>query len=439
MGPVDEGHFAYIIFFWLGAGFLFPWNAFITAVDYFAFLYPEAHVDFAFGVAYMLPNLIVLVLLIAFGRHYTSKFRISLGFGLFFCLIILIPILDLITIKGGKGTQLSLVLTIGAVVASGAIDAVVQGSLFGYAAELPERYTQALVGGTSASGVIISCARIITKASLPNTNYGLRLSANIYFTVSAVFVGICIIGFQTLNTLPIIMYYKQPKCLDTLEAGSEAEGVSNVESPLVLSQNRDSLEGNGKDLNLLEKFFQSDVLTTEGRAMALHTDSQINYFAVLKKLSSHAFTLTFVYLVTLSIFPGFISEGVHSEYLADWYPVILMALFNVGDFVGKMTPVYWMINEVKYLVAGSLLRILFFPLYGLCIYGPSILRTEVPIILLTISLGYTNGLYTSWLMMTGPSRVSQAESEAAGVIMVLFLVLGLTLGSIAGWLWLLVL
>jgi hypothetical protein len=36
---------AYIIFFIMGAGFLFSWNSFITAADYFGSLYPDAHVE----------------------------------------------------------------------------------------------------------------------------------------------------------------------------------------------------------------------------------------------------------------------------------------------------------------------------------------------------------------------------------------------------------
>ncbi|WZZ68580.1 hypothetical protein YC2023_079950 [Brassica napus] len=37
----------------------------------------------------------------------------------------------------------------------------------------------------------------------------------------------------------------------------------------------------------------------------------------------------------LSIFPGYITEDVHSELLGDWYPVLVIAGFNVFDLVGK--------------------------------------------------------------------------------------------------------
>ncbi|CAG7908892.1 unnamed protein product [Brassica rapa] len=44
---------AYVIHFLLGAGSLIPWNALITAVDYFGYLYPDKHVEKTFTVAYM--------------------------------------------------------------------------------------------------------------------------------------------------------------------------------------------------------------------------------------------------------------------------------------------------------------------------------------------------------------------------------------------------
>jgi equilibrative nucleoside transporter 1/2/3 len=45
-------------------------------------------------------------------------------------------------------------VTVGALALSGMADALVQGGLIGAAGELPERYMQAVVAGTAASGTI---------------------------------------------------------------------------------------------------------------------------------------------------------------------------------------------------------------------------------------------------------------------------------------------
>ncbi|PNX99401.1 equilibrative nucleotide transporter 1-like protein [Trifolium pratense] len=100
--PQDKYHLAYITYFILGFGYLLPWNAFITAVDYFSYLYPQASVDRIFA-----------------GR---------VGF------------------YGG------FYVTVGSVGLSGVADALVQGSIVGSAGELPERYMQAVIAGTAASG-----------------------------------------------------------------------------------------------------------------------------------------------------------------------------------------------------------------------------------------------------------------------------------------------
>ena len=65
--PRDERDVAYWSCFALGAGLLFPWNAYISAVDYFASLYPREHVDRAFGVLYFTPNLASLCAVLRFG------------------------------------------------------------------------------------------------------------------------------------------------------------------------------------------------------------------------------------------------------------------------------------------------------------------------------------------------------------------------------------
>ncbi|KAG2494103.1 hypothetical protein HYH03_007742 [Edaphochlamys debaryana] len=48
--------------------------------------------------------------------------------------------------------------------------------------------------------------------------------------------------------------------------------------------------------------------------------------------------MVLVYAVTLSIFPGFLAEDVHSAELGDWYPILLITVFNIADLVGKSVP-----------------------------------------------------------------------------------------------------
>lgn len=138
--PEDANDRAYWMCFFLGAGILFPWNAFITAVDYFEKLYPGRHIDRLFGVLYFVPNLATLPVVLRFGHLVSPRARVRFGYSLFLgCQMV--PL-----IRGGGLGLLCL-----AVVLTGVADAAAQGSLFGVVGPMPEKYTQALMGGTSFS------------------------------------------------------------------------------------------------------------------------------------------------------------------------------------------------------------------------------------------------------------------------------------------------
>lgn len=151
--PHDSYHFAYIIYFTLGVGFLLPWNAFITAVDYFSYLYPSTAVDRIFAVIYMLVGLVCLSVIVVFYAHKSlASFRINLGLLLFVIALLVVPVLDLVYVKGQVGLYAGFDVTSAAVALSGLGDALMQGGLIGVAGEMPARYMQAVVAGTAGSG-----------------------------------------------------------------------------------------------------------------------------------------------------------------------------------------------------------------------------------------------------------------------------------------------
>ena len=151
--PKDSFHLAYIIYFTLGFGYLLPWNAFVTAIDYFSYLYPDASVDRIFAVVYMGVSFICLVFIILYSHKSNAHLRINLGLVLFVLTLLVVPVMDVVYIQGRVGLYEGFYVTIGSVVLCGAADAVVQGGVIGSAGELPERYMQAVVAGTAGSGI----------------------------------------------------------------------------------------------------------------------------------------------------------------------------------------------------------------------------------------------------------------------------------------------
>ncbi|GLU21601.1 hypothetical protein SLE2022_377320 [Rubroshorea leprosula] len=390
--PDDAFHFAYIIYFTLGVGFLLPWNAFITAVDYFSYLYPDVAVDRIFAVAYMLVGLTCLLFIIFYAQKSDAYVRINVGLVLFVVSLLVVPVLDAVYIKGQVGLYTGFYVTVGAIGLSGMADALVQGGLIGAAGELPERYMQAIVAGTAGSGVLVSVLRILTKAIYPQDEDGLRNSANLYFATGIVVMAICIVLYNIAHRLPVMRYYEQLK-IQTINEEKEERG------PLTGSAWRSTL------------------------------------WNIIGAVKWYGLGIVLIYIVTLAIFPGYITEDVHSAILKDWYGVLLITSYNVFDLVGKSLTAVYLLENAKIAIGACAARLLFFPLFLGCLHGPSFLRTEIPVTVLTCLLGLTNGYLTSVLMIMAPKLVQLQNAETAGIVIVLFLVVGLAAGSIIAWFW----
>ncbi|KAK2351569.1 equilibrative nucleotide transporter [Trifolium repens] len=389
--PKDKWHLAYIIYFTLGIGYLFQWNAFITAVDYFSYLYPNANVDRIFALVSSLASFIGLILIILNGHKSYAYVRINVGLALFIVSLLVVPLLDAVYVKGRVGLYNGFYVTVAVVGVSGLANALVQGSILGSAGELPERYTQAVIVGSAASGVLVSFLRIFTKAVYTQDASGLQKSANLYFASSIVIMFICMVSYNLAHKLPIMKYYNELKI--------QAVAVEKDNGPLTGS------------------VWRSTVWDTVGT------------------IKWHGFGIMLIYVVTLAIYPGYITEDVHSQKLNDWYPILLITCYNVFDLTGKSLTAVYLLENAKIAIGCCIARLLFFPLFLGCLHGPNFFRTEIPVTILTCLLGLTNGYLTSVLMILAPKAVKLHHAETAGIVSVLFLAFGLAAGSIIAWFW----
>eukprot|EP01018_Ginkgo_biloba_P010719 Gb_14388 [translate_table: standard] len=413
--PNDAFNLAYMTYFLLGTGSLLPWNAFITAVDYFSYLYPNVQVDRVFAVAYMIPSLPLLIALISWTNRSSARIRINLGLSLFLLSLVTIPVMDLIYIHGTRGSNAARYVTVALVGVCGIADALVGGGMIGSAGELPERYMQAVFAGTATSGVLVSFLRILTKGALPQNAHGLRTSANLYFSVSTVCLVLCLACYNMANQLPVIRYYTNLK-------------KKTMESTTLLENETFS---NPKDLYYMA--------CLEGASNELYGGAKQNegasFWHVWRKTRGFGFAILLIYVVTLSIFPGYMTEDVHSHILKDWYPLVLITGYNVFDLVGKSLTAFYVLESSAIAIGGCIARLLFYPLFFACLHGPKFFHSEIPVMLLTCLLGLTNGYLTSVLMIIAPKTVPLQEAETAGIVMALFLAIGLATGSIVGWFW----
>ncbi|XP_076910081.1 equilibrative nucleotide transporter 8-like [Bidens hawaiensis] len=377
----DTFKIAYVMHFLLGAGNLLPWNALITAIDYFGDVYPDKHVEKVFSVAYMSSTLLILILMIkwsSLSRLVSFQVRMNIGFTMFVVSLMVSPTLDWVS-WNEKSTS-AFYVVVASVVICGLADGLIGGSLVGSAGKLPKEYMQAVFAGTASSGILVSFLRIITKASLPHDPQGLKKSAHLYFLVSTVILLLCMVCCTLLYKLPVMeQHYKSQK---------------------------------NNSLTSREKFWD-----------------------VARMIQWPALGIFVIYTVTLSIFPGFLAENIKSNVLKDWYPIMLITTYNIADFGGKSFTAIYVLKSIAKATWACLGRLLLYPLFTACLHGPIWLRNEVFVVFLTVVLGFTNGYLTSVIMILAPKSVPPSEAEMAAVVMALCLGLGLVSGSVLGWFW----
>nr|XP_024368293.1 equilibrative nucleotide transporter 3-like isoform X3 [Physcomitrium patens] len=398
----------YLVCWLLGNGCLFSWNSLITIQDYFLVVFDGYHAARVFTLVYQPFALGTMLILTYHEARINTRLRLISGYTLFFIFILAIPILDLAT--NGHGGIGAFVGTCIFIAGFGVADAFVQGGMFGEVSFMDSSYVQAFSAGLAASGAITSGLRLICKSSFPNTKDGLRNSALVFFFISAFFEFTCILLYAyVFPRLAFVKYFRTK---------AASEGSLTVSADLVAVgsttyRNETDNQQGMKALMPLERL----------------TTSQL-----LAKNADYCFIICFCFTLTLSIFPGFLAEDTGKHHLGTWYSVTLVAMYNVGDLLGRYIPLIdsLLLKSRPMLLLATLSRVVFIPaFYFTAKYGP-----QGWMIILTTLLGVSNGYVTVCAFVGAPKGYLGPEQNALGNILVLFLVIGLFVGVVVDWLWL---
>eukprot|EP00879_Flechtneria_rotunda_P020907 GHRR01022014.1.p1 GENE.GHRR01022014.1~~GHRR01022014.1.p1 ORF type:complete len:361 (+),score=107.86 GHRR01022014.1:100-1182(+) len=322
---------AYCCYFLLGSGILAPWNAFITAADYFEAVFPGRHMDRLFTIAYLPVCLFLLGVLINYNTIPVRP-RILSSFAGFTAIMAVVPGIDWVLVgDSSTGSNTALLLMLLAVVLVGVLDGMSQGAIFGDASVLPPHYTHAVVGGTASSGVVICLLRILTKAALPPTRAGLRVSTAIYFALSGAVSLACFCTYHTiLPRLGVVQHYRQKIAVLELSprssyaaAASTAihEAVAATEDdqhPLVHRHSGSSTHTCELPKHTENPLHSSSHLTPDGLSpaaaaaaaavTAAKQQKALSWQHVMAEAWQSVLALFIVYVITLSIFPGVLAE-----------------------------------------------------------------------------------------------------------------------------------
>lgn len=156
---------------------------------------------------------------------------------------------------------------------------------------------------------------------------------------------------------------------------------------------------------------------------------------ITKAIYHYMISICLVYFATLCLYPGIISEIISCR-LGSWMPILMMALFNGADLLGKMlaaTSWHWTGSR---LVRCSVGRLVMIPLLLMCAAprADPVFSAEIFAFIFSLMLGLSNGILGSVPMIQAPSKVDDRHRELTGNIMTLCYNFGLTAGSLMAYL-----
>ncbi|CAI9280166.1 unnamed protein product [Lactuca saligna] len=399
-----EGRFTAMVVCWvLGIGCLFSWNSMLTIEDYYVNLFPKYHPSRILTLVYQPFSLATLAILAYHEATINTRKRNLFGYILFFFGTLAVLLLDLATSgKGGIGSFIGL-CAISA--AFGVADAYVQGGMIGDLSFMLPEFIQSFLAGLAASGAITSGLRLLTKAVFDNSQNGLRKGALLFFALCTIFELLCVLLYAfVFPKLPIVKYYRSK---------AASEGSKTVSADLVAG----------------------GIYSHSGEDEANSTiRERLSNKELLRENIDYAMDMFLIYLLTLSIFPGFLSEDTGSHSLGSWYALVLIAMYNVWDLVGRYIPLIKCVKleSRKGLMIAVLGRFLLIPAF----YFTAKYADQGWMIFLTSFLGLSNGYLTVCVLTSAPKGYKGPEQNALGNILVLFLIGGLFAGVTSDWLWL---
>ncbi|XP_036097287.1 equilibrative nucleoside transporter 4 isoform X1 [Molossus molossus] len=435
-GPVpdDRYHAIYFAMLLAGVGFLLPYNSFITDVDYLHHKFPGTSIVFDMSLTYILVALVAVLLNNALVERLSLHTRITAGYLLASGPLLFISICDLWLQLFSWDQAYAVNLAAVGTVAFGCT--VQQSSFYGYTGMLPKRYTQGVMTGESTAGVMVSLSRILTKLLLPDE----RTSTLIFFLVSAGLELLCFLLHLLVRRSRFVLHHTgRPRdsrpghpagyCAHHDVAAGDVCFENQGPAPPSSGSPKDSpahevTGGRGAYM----RFDVPPPRVRQGwpsfRALLLHR------YLVARVIWADMLSIAVTYFITLCLFPGLESEIRHCV-LGEWLPILIMAVFNLSDFVGKILAALPMDWRGPHLLACSCLRVVFIPLFILCVYpsGTPTLRHPAWPCVFSLLMGISNGYFGSVPMILAAGKVGPKQRELAGNTMTVSYMTGLTLGS----------
>ncbi|XP_048848288.1 LOW QUALITY PROTEIN: equilibrative nucleoside transporter 4-like [Brienomyrus brachyistius] len=427
--PDDRYHGIYFAMLLAGVGFLLPYNSFITDVDYLHHKFQGTSIVFDMSLTYILVALLAVVLNNALVETLGLHTRITVGYLFALGPLLFVGVCDVWLEQFTNKQSYVINLVAVGVVAFGCT--VQQSSFYGYMGMLPKRYTQGVMTGESTAGVIISLSRIFTKLLIKNE----RKSTIIFFLISICMELTCFMLHLLVRRTRFVRYYTSLARQGRTEVKGHTDRATGYQVHHDVNAEEDDgalgvLPADG-ELAGSGTYVRFDVPKQKIKtSWPTVKDMILHRYVVSRVIWAYMLSIAVTYFITLCLFPGLESE-IRNATLGEWLPILIMAVFNMSDFVGKIlaaVPYDW---KGARLLLFSSFRVVFIPLFIMCVYPaerPTLSHPAWPC-LFSLLMGISNGYFGSVPMILAARKVPPEQRELAGNTMTVSYMTGLMLGS----------
>lgn len=442
--PQDRGYFVGIIFFILGLGTLLPWNFFMTASLYFqsrlntteefngtAVVRKEYYFNNWMTLLSQLPLLLFTLLNSVLYQRISEAIRIAGSLVFILLLFVLTAVLVKVVMEADRFFS----VTMATIWFINSFGAVLQGSLFGLVGQLPQKYSAIFMSGQGLAGTFAAIAMLIAIGSDADS----ETAALGYFITPCVGTLVTLISYVVLPRLEFAQYHLNKS--SRYEAGTTDELLKEsgaVENGRLNGHANGSAGGSAADAEA-----DSAVDATKHAFLSLEQDDQgqakASVLEVFKRIWVMAFCVTFVFTVTLSVFPA-VTADVKTSFPGKWerffVSVCCFLTFNINDWLGRTvtTLIQWPRKESRLFPALVVSRVVFVPLLMLCnvqsrSYLPVFFSHDACFTVLMALFSVSSGYFVCLSMSYAPQLVEPRDAETAGALMTFFLALGLSIGA----------
>ena len=184
-------------------------------------------------------------------------------------------------------------------------------------------------------------------------------------------------------------------------------------------------------LNRLEYTKHILLSYTNGKNESTHrTSHPPKYLEVFKDIRRYVLMVTLCYFLVLATFPGVaVLIPSTSGISPDWFAIIIIAIFNFADMITKIVASFkvFLFTPDNVLWAVVLSKLVIQPLF--IVFWKKPLNDYLTFFVVLLS-GATTGFIGSIAMSKGPQECNvKGQTETAGLVMAVFLILGLALGG----------